>query len=169
MLSQDRCLRRTLRRYKRHGFLGSTTKLRDEDLTRLCQVLTDYEPQSLYSSSTNDTFHLIVDTGCSHSATGCVDDFIPNTLVTLETPLEMAGIAGGLLIRQKGRVRYELLTDGSSGIRQPFHHTQLRCNHMGKSVSNHAFFLRNNALATFTSVSQCPRQCQSTGTQGLRY
>jgi hypothetical protein len=110
-LSEDRSLRRDLRRYKRHGFLGATTNLRAEDLTRLRQVLSDYAPQSLYSSTNHSGFELVVDTGCSHSATGCVDDFIPNTLVTLDQPLEMEGIAGGLLIRQKGRVRYELLTD----------------------------------------------------------
>jgi hypothetical protein len=55
---------------------------------------------------------LIVDTGCSHSATGCSDDFIPGSIRDLDTPLEMEGIAGGLEIRQMGRVRYELLTDG---------------------------------------------------------
>jgi hypothetical protein len=111
-LSEDRCLHQRLRRYKRHGYLGSTTNLRDEDLVRLRQVLTEFEPQSLYSSTLKDSsFHLIVDTGCSHSATGCIDDFIPNSIHDLAHPVEMEGIAGGLLIRQKGRVRYELLTD----------------------------------------------------------
>jgi hypothetical protein len=111
LLSADRAFRSQLRPYKRHGFLG-TTKLCDDDLVRLCQILSDYEPQALYSSTNkNDTFYLIVDTGCSHSATGCEDDFLPGTLHTLDQPIEMEGIAGGLLIRQKGRVRYELLTD----------------------------------------------------------
>jgi hypothetical protein len=43
-----------------------------------------------------------------------LDDFISGTLHTLEKPLEMEGIAGGLQIRQIGRVRYELLTDNGN-------------------------------------------------------
>jgi hypothetical protein len=109
-LSGDRAFRRTLRRYKRRGFLG-TTNLRADDLSRLRQVLSEYEPHALYSSPNSDGFHLIVDTGCSQSATSCLDDFLPGTLLTLPQPLEMEGIAGGLVIRQQGRVRYEILTD----------------------------------------------------------
>jgi hypothetical protein len=110
-LSRDRSLRQRLRRYKHRGFLG-TTSIKDKDMTRLRQVLSENEPQSLYSSTNNDNFQLIVDTGCSHSTTGCETDFLPGTIHTLESPLEMEGIAGGLQIRQKGRVlRYELLTD----------------------------------------------------------
>jgi hypothetical protein len=109
-LSSDREFRRKLRQYKHHGFLG-TTKLQPEDLSRLRQVLTNFEPQALYSSPNPDGFHLIVDTGCSVSATACLDDFLPNTLTTLQQPVEMEGIAGGLVIKQQGRVRYELLTD----------------------------------------------------------
>jgi hypothetical protein len=96
-LSSDRSLRQRLRRYKHHGFLGTTT-IRDNDMARLRQVLSEYEPQSLYSSTNNDNFQLIVDTGCSHSATGCKADFLPGTIHNLETPLEMEGIAGGLNI-----------------------------------------------------------------------
>jgi hypothetical protein len=109
-LGGDRIFRNQLRRYKRRGFLG-TTNLKQEDMTRLRQVLAEYEPQSLYSSTAKDSFHLIVDSGCSHSATSCPEDFIPGTLRDLTTPVEMEGIAGGLVIRQKGRVRFELLTD----------------------------------------------------------
>jgi hypothetical protein len=91
----------------------ATTSIHAEDLTRLRQILSDYHPQSLYSSSTEqqDSFYLIVDTGCSQTATGCLDDFLPGSLHNLEHPIEMEGIAGGLQIRQKGRVKYELLTD----------------------------------------------------------
>jgi hypothetical protein len=110
-LSSDRLLRNRLRRYKRNGFLGSTTNIRPEDMTRLREVLTNYEPQSLYSSTTSDGFYLIVDSGCSHSAIGCPDDFLPGTLIDLQQPLQMEGIAGDLVVRQQGRVRYEVLTD----------------------------------------------------------
>jgi hypothetical protein len=101
-----------MRRYKRRGMVA-TTSIRAEDLTRFRQILRDYHPQSLYSSSVaqQDSFYLIVDTGCSQTATGCIDDFIPGSLHDLERPIEMEGIAGGLQIRQKGRVTYELLTD----------------------------------------------------------
>jgi hypothetical protein len=85
--------------------------LHEEDLTRLQQILVDYEPQSLYSSKNEDSFYLVIDTGCSQSLTGNINDFIPDTLTTLTTPVEMEGTAGGIKIQQKGRVGYELLTD----------------------------------------------------------
>jgi hypothetical protein len=109
-LSGDRVFRNQLRRYKRKGFLA-TTKLNETDLTRLRQVLTDYHPQSLLSAPSEDSFFLTFDTGCTQTSTGCIDDFVPGTLIDLDVPLEMEGIAGGLLVKQKGRVRYELLTD----------------------------------------------------------
>jgi hypothetical protein len=77
--------------------------------------LTDYSSQALFSSTpespNNDSFYLTVDSGCSRSSTGCIDDFVPGTLIDLEQPLEMEGIAGGLVVHQQGRVKYELLTD----------------------------------------------------------
>jgi hypothetical protein len=98
-LAEDQCFHQKLRGYKHRGFLA-TTKLDANDMIHLWQILSDFEPQLLYSEpDTSDSFQLIVDTGCSHSATGCVDDFLPNTIHDLEQPLEMEGIASDLLIR----------------------------------------------------------------------
>jgi hypothetical protein len=88
-----------------------TTNLKQQDLVRLRQVLTDYQPQAMLSNGIQDAFILTVDSGCSHSSTGCKEDFIPGTLTDLAKPFEMEGIAGRLTVRQKGRVKYEVLTD----------------------------------------------------------
>jgi hypothetical protein len=88
--------------------------LRQEDLTWLHQVLMDNSSQALFSSaaeSPNDSFYLTVDTGCSRSSMGCINNFIPGMLIDLERPLKMEGIAGGLVVRQQGSIKYELLTD----------------------------------------------------------
>jgi hypothetical protein len=111
-IAGDRCLRRDMRQYKRKG-LVMTTNLKQEDLVRLRQVLTDYQPQAMLSNNIQDSITLTIDSGCSHSATGCKDDFLPGTLIDLPKPFEMEGIAGGLTVHQKGRVKYEVLTDDS--------------------------------------------------------
>jgi hypothetical protein len=69
----------------------------------------------------DDTFELIMDSGCLKSIGPCVTDFIPGSLVDLEMPLTMDGIAGQLIAHQKGRLRYEVLND-TVGI------TVLECN-----------------------------------------
>jgi hypothetical protein len=109
-IAGDRCLHRDLRQYKRKG-LVMTTHLKQEDLVRLRQVLTDYPSHALLSQGVDEAITLTIDSGCSHSATGCLQDFLPGTLAELDKPFEMEGIAGGLTVRQRGRVRYEVLTD----------------------------------------------------------
>jgi hypothetical protein len=54
-------------------------------------------------------FEVIVDTGCAHSFTPCIDDFMPGTLRPYHGTV--SGIAGDLKITHVGAVRYELLDD----------------------------------------------------------
>jgi hypothetical protein len=50
----DQCLRSDLRWYKQKGLVMST-KLQQEDLTQLRQVLTDYNPQALLANAAQDS------------------------------------------------------------------------------------------------------------------
>jgi hypothetical protein len=54
-------------------------------------------------------FDVIVDTGCSHSCTPCIDDFIAGTLKPYHATV--SGIADELKITHRGVVHYELLDD----------------------------------------------------------
>lgn len=87
------------------------TRLCQEDLVRLRQVLTDYNPQALISTAVKDSVILTIDTSCSHLATGCKEVFVPGTIIDLKQPLEMEGITNGLIAHQKGCVKYIVLTD----------------------------------------------------------
>jgi hypothetical protein len=57
-----------------------------------------------------DDFVNIIDTGCSNGATGSEDDFVPESLKKLSEPVLMDGIAGGLVISQKGIIQCQIIT-----------------------------------------------------------
>jgi hypothetical protein len=107
LLSEHKMIRNRLRSYKRGGVL-LTGKLNADLRLRLRRIISE-EPQGLLSSSSD--FELIVDTGCTKTGTGFVEGFIPGTLTNLDRPIRMDGIAGGLAIKQEGKVRYEIIDD----------------------------------------------------------
>ena len=97
-----------LRKYKRNGTM-LVGKINDDEVRlRLRKIIAD-EPVGLLSQ--NGDFDLIIDTGCTKSATAFSDDFVPNSLTTMDYPIRMDGIAGCLTIKQKGTVRYEIVDD----------------------------------------------------------
>jgi hypothetical protein len=110
MLPQNRELRNRLRPFRKNGFLLTAT-IKDEVCLKLRKHLAD-EPIGLIS--TTGDFDLVVDTGCTKTATGFASDFIPNTLHNLPKPIQMDGIAGGLMISQEGQVKYEIVDDRGS-------------------------------------------------------
>jgi hypothetical protein len=52
-----------------------------------------------------------MDSGCSKPVSPCKDDFVHGSLVDLDIPFAMDGIAGQLVAHQKGRLRYEILNN----------------------------------------------------------
>ena len=54
---------------------------------------------------------MICDTGCSKTCVGFKNDFKPGSLVPLDYPLPMDGVAGTLFATHKGILQYELLND----------------------------------------------------------
>jgi hypothetical protein len=109
-MGSDLELRHTLRRYRQAtGFLASSAiDPHGDDMARLRRVLEDnYQYQGLMS--VDDSFELILDTGCTRSSTFDQDDFIPGTLKPLEQPLVIDGIAGGLTVTHEGQIRYEVI------------------------------------------------------------
>jgi hypothetical protein len=122
----DNSLRNQLRKYKRNGWL-LTAKVSGDVQLKLRKVLVD-EPLGLLSRG--GEFELIVDSGCTKTATGFEADFIPGTLANLEHPIRMDGIAGGLNIRQEGKVRYEIIDDKGNVqelVAEAYHIPQLGC------------------------------------------
>ena len=95
-------------RHKRHkkGYL-LTGKVDHQDIERLRNILGDL-PQGVVTGSGD--FVNIIDTGCSNGATGDEQDFVPGSLRPLSEPVMMDGIAGGLVISQKGNIRCQVIT-----------------------------------------------------------
>ena len=124
--TRTRDLRNKLRTYKRSGLM-MTAGIKDTDRTRLRMVLEDL-PQAMLAEG--DSFQLILDTGCTKTGTGFIEDFIPGTLHDLPSPVRMDGIAGGLTIKQVGTVRYEVL-DNKSEVQvietEAFYIPDLKC------------------------------------------
>lgn len=125
-LLETKRFRNHLRRYKKEGVMMTAT-VKDEDRVRLRKVLEDL-PQGLLA--VGDSFSLIFDTGCTKTGTGYIEDFIPDTLKDFKEPIRMDGIAGGLMIKQEGRVRYEVVDD-SGGVQvietTAYYIPELRC------------------------------------------
>jgi hypothetical protein len=118
-LQSDKQLRRDLQKYRgASGFVVCTAAIQSSALSRLRTVL---EASQCHLLTKDDTFELIMDSGCLKSVSPCISDFVPESLVDLSTPLSMDGIAGQLIAHQKGRLRYEVLND-AGGI------TVLECN-----------------------------------------
>ena len=78
---------------------------------RLIQLRTVLEESQCHLLRKDDHFEIIIDSGCSKVVSPEPADFIPGSLVDLPIPLSMDGIAGSLVARQKGMVRYEVLND----------------------------------------------------------
>ncbi len=100
--------RQRLRRYRgKNGWL-LTGKLSENDTAMLQAAVSDISYGLL---TKDDCYPLIVDSGCTCSCTGFETDFEAGSLRPLERPTTLGGIAGGLEAKQRGTIRYEVLTD----------------------------------------------------------
>ena len=62
-------------------------------------------------------FDVLADTGCTQTATSYLSDFEEGSLIDLETPIVMEGVAGNIEVRQKGKVNWEFITTEGEVIR----------------------------------------------------
>ena len=90
------------------GFLTKTRSIQGERLVQLRTVLEESQCHLLHK---DDHFEIIIDSGCSKVVSPEKSDFVPGSLVDLPIPLSMDGIAGSLVAKQRGMVRYEVLND----------------------------------------------------------
>lgn len=90
--------------------MGWTNSLTDGDRTRLQQVL-PHLPNGFLGTNMEESFPIIIDTGCSFPCSGFKADFLPGSITELDEVIPMTGIAGGIEIKRKGRLHYELLDD----------------------------------------------------------
>jgi GAG-pre-integrase domain len=72
----------------------------------LLNILAD-TPRTKFNK--DDSFNIIVDTGCTTSSTGFKEDFIPESHKQISSTI--TGISGKLKITQVGTVRYKVLDD----------------------------------------------------------
>ena len=87
------------------------SKLQRDDQARLHQALEDLPDHFIDHNNIKTS---IFDTGATYTSTGFIDDFIPGTLMELDTPIKLDGIAGSLTATQKGIIHHHVLTsDGS--------------------------------------------------------
>jgi hypothetical protein len=89
-LFQDKALKHDLRRHcGSHGFL-MTANLRTDAIERLRVVV---EASKVHLLHDEDYFEVIMDPGCSKICTGHASDFVKGSLVDLDIPITMDGIA----------------------------------------------------------------------------
>lgn len=61
-----------------------------------------------------EQFDLCFDSGCTSHATGFIEDFIKGSIIPLEVPITMEGIAGSIYCTKKGTVHYEFMSDNGT-------------------------------------------------------
>ena len=110
-LRSNRQARKELRKLRAYNGVLQTNNLTPEQRDYVLDAL-HAMPQELQNPG--DSFYLVIDSGCTSTASGFKEDFVPGSLHDLEQSVSMSGIAGGLAIKQEGTLRCEVqLDDGS--------------------------------------------------------
>jgi hypothetical protein len=69
------------------------------------------ESSSCSLLANNNSFELIMDSGCSKPVSPCKANFVPGSLIDLDVRLTMDEMAGQLVAHRKGRLRYKILNN----------------------------------------------------------
>ena len=95
---------------KRRGKNGllMTGKLKESELAIVREAILAL-PGTLINEG--DVKPVIVDTGCTVSASGDLTDFIPDSMSEIKEAIALEGIGGSLQVTQKGTLRYEVVLD----------------------------------------------------------
>ena len=106
--SKHKALRRTVRKATGPDGLLLSAKLTTEGVNQVREALQNL-PADLFNPG--DSKVLIVDSGCSDTATGDKSDAVPGTVVPLEKPKTMDGVGGALQATHNFIFKYEVLSD----------------------------------------------------------
>jgi hypothetical protein len=85
-----------------------TGKLEESDLIIVREAIAALPGTLIHKG---DVKPVIVDTGCTGSASGDLSDFIPESLESIREPIALEGIGGSLQVTHTGTLRYEVVTD----------------------------------------------------------
>jgi hypothetical protein len=107
-LRTNRSLKKELRQYRGKSGFFMTGRLKPPDIDRLKTVL---EATQCHLLTKDDHFELVIDSGCSKVVSPCIGDFKKGLLKDLPVPLAMEGIAGQLIAKQKGTIRYKVINN----------------------------------------------------------
>jgi Reverse transcriptase (RNA-dependent DNA polymerase) len=95
---------------KRRGKNGllMTGKLKESELATVREAILALPGTLIHKG---DVKPVIVDTGCTTSASGDHTDFIPDSLMEIKEAIALEGIGGSLQVTHKGTMRYEVVLD----------------------------------------------------------
>ena len=116
-LNSEKSTRNQLRKYRGPKGMLATNQLPSDLRCLLGQnISADLEVFSEVARQHSDILYAIADTGASCSCTNDVRDFEPGTLVKLDQPKVIGGIAGGVTVQYEGMIRWETLDDNGNVI-----------------------------------------------------
>ena len=97
-----------MRKYRdKQGFL-LPNKVPNEMLPRLRGLLQLTQCHELIAQ--NDILDIIVDTGCTNSATPFKSDFVKNSMFKLAHPIAIEGVGGDIVVEYAGILKWEFIT-----------------------------------------------------------
>ena len=96
-----------------HKSTGSNGMLKTENLSEegAAQIRNALKELPAQLFTPEDSKYIIIDSGCSCTATGDMTDLIPSTVQVLQQPKTMDGIGGTINATHKGQFLYEFLAD----------------------------------------------------------
>ena len=96
-----------MRKYRgKQGFMSSN-KVPNEMLPSLRGLLQLTQCHELIAQ--NDILDIIVDTGCTNSATPFKSDFVKNSMFKLAQPIEFEGVGGDIMVEYAGILKWEFI------------------------------------------------------------
>lgn len=107
ILGQKSAFKLLQKRRGKNGLL-MTGKLNESELATVREAISAL-PGTLINKG--DVKPVIVDTGCTVSASGDSTDFVPGSLKKMESAIELEGIGGSLQVSHKGTLKYEVVLD----------------------------------------------------------
>ena len=163
MCGVDRDLRQHLRRYRSKGGMLMTGKLSPLQLNQVQSLMQDLSYNQIEGINNKS---LVIDTGCSRSASAFEDDFIEGTLLPLREPFTLSGIAGSCVATHQGKLCYEVIDDDGKvatlqmdgllmkdlGCR--LYSPQMHFSELSRGLSNESENKRNASLEVFYDCVQ---------------
>ncbi len=117
MIKSDKMICNQLRPYRNSKGLLKVDKVPEEMLPQIRSIMHLTSNDMLLS----EMYEIIVDTGCTNSASGVYEDFVPGSPKLLDEPLQIEGVGGNIIVAHIGIVKWEFISKKGEVVKVYIH------------------------------------------------